>query len=48
MGLAVAAGATTIVTAPVTLPAIVINIAGYLIVAGATIPAASQATKKDE
>jgi len=42
IGLALAAVATTIVAAPVTLPAVVIKIAGYLAVAGGIAGAVSQ------
>lgn len=48
IGLAVAAVATTIVTAPVALPAVLIKIASYLAVAGTAISVASQAAKEKE
>ncbi len=48
IGIVVAAVATTVLTAPVALPAIVIKIAGYLVVAATAISVASQATKEDE
>lgn len=48
IGIAVAAVATTIATAPVALPAILVKIAAYLAVAGTTISVASQATKEGE
>ena len=47
-GFILAAIATTIMTAPIALPAIVITIAGYLAVAGAVVSAVSQATVKGE
>ena len=48
IGIAVAAVATTIATAPVALPAVLVKIAAYLAVAGTTISVASQATKEGE
>ena len=48
IGIAVAAVATTIATAPVALPALLVKIAAYLAVAGTTISVASQATKEGE
>ena len=47
-GLILAAVATTIMTAPVALPAVVIKIAGYLLVAGGVVSAVSQTTVKGE
>lgn len=47
-GFILGAIATTIMTAPVALPAIVITIAGYLAVAGAVVSAVSQTTIKGE
>lgn len=48
IGLIITAAATTILTAPITLPASIITVAGYLVVAGSVISAVSQATVKDE
>ncbi|MEO8769582.1 MAG: hypothetical protein ABI402_05840 [Ferruginibacter sp.] len=48
IGIAVAAIATTIATAPVALPAVLVKIAAYLAVAGTAISVASQATKEGE
>ena len=47
-GFILAAIATTIMTAPIVLPGVVITIAGYLAVAGAVVSAVSQATVKGE
>ncbi len=47
-GLAIAAIGTTILTAPVALPAIVIKIAGYLAVAGTVASGISQTAVKGE
>ena len=48
-GLILAAAGTAIVTAQVTLPALLIKIAGYLVVAGTVASAVSQtAVKNDE
>ncbi len=44
IGLAAAAVGTTIITAPVTLPAVVVTIAGYFTLAGGIISAVSQIT----
>lgn len=44
IGLALAAAGGTILASPITLPAAVISIAGYLTVAGAVAGAVSQAT----
>lgn len=43
VGLMVAAAGTTIVAAPITLPAIVTTVGGYLIVGGSVATAVSQA-----
>ena len=48
IGLAVAAIGTTVLAAPVSLPAVVIKIAGYLAVAGTVAGGISQATVKGE
>lgn len=48
IGLCLAAAGATIVAAPVALPAIVITIANYLIVAGSVAGAISQATVMQE
>lgn len=48
IGIPVAAVATTIATAPIALPAVLVKIAAYLAVAGTTISVASQATKEGE
>ncbi|HRD58996.1 MAG TPA: hypothetical protein PK504_13165 [Ferruginibacter sp.] len=48
IGLALAAVATTIVAAPVALPAVVIKIAGYLAVAGGIAGAVSQTAVEGE
>lgn len=48
IGLAVAAIAGTIIAAPVALPAVVIKIAGYLVVAGGVLSGASQTAVKNE
>jgi hypothetical protein len=48
IGLAVAAIGTTILTAPVTLPAVVIKIAGYLAVAGTVAGGISQTAVKGD
>ncbi|KDN56709.1 hypothetical protein [Flavobacterium seoulense] len=47
VGLALLAISGTIVAAPVALPAIVVNAAGYLVVAGGVISAISQITVDD-
>lgn len=44
IGLALAAVSTAIITAPVTLPAAIVTIAGYAAVAGSVISAVSQLT----
>ncbi len=48
IGLALAAVATTIVAAPVALPAVIIKIAGYLAVAGSIAGAVSQTAVEGE
>ena len=48
IGLALAAAATALVGAPVVLPALVIKIAGYAIVAGSVMTAVSQAAVPNE
>lgn len=47
VGLVLAAVGGTIVTAPISLPAVVVSIAGYLTVAGGVISAVSQVTVED-
>lgn len=47
VGLALLAISGTIVAAPVTLPAVVVSTAGYLVVAGGVISAISQITVDD-
>ena len=47
IGISMAAIAATILTAPVALPAIVIQIAGYVAVAGGVIGVISQTAKED-
>lgn len=44
IGLALAAIGTAIITAPITLPAAVVTVAGYIVVAGSVIGAVSQFT----
>ena len=44
IGLALAAIGTAIITAPITLPAVVVTVAGYIVVAGSVIGAVSQFT----
>jgi hypothetical protein len=48
IGFALAAAGTALLTAPVALPAAVISIAGYLVVAGSVAAAVSQATTQGE
>lgn len=48
IGLALAAAGTALLTAPVALPAAVVSIAGYLVVAGSVAAAVSQATTQGE
>ena len=48
IGLVLAAVASTVVAAPVALPAVVVKVAGYLAVAGGVIGAVSQTTVEGE
>lgn len=48
IGLLVIAGATAILTAPISLPSIVITMASYLALAGGVISAVSQAAVQGE
>lgn len=48
IGLILAAVGGAIITAPVALPAVVVNIAGYLAVAGGIASAVSQATTSSD
>lgn len=48
IGLALAAAGTALLTAPVALPAALISVAGYLVVAGSVAAAVSQATTQGE
>lgn len=48
IGLALIAAGTVIVTAPVSLPAIVVTIGGYLIVAGGVAAAVAQSVTTEE
>jgi hypothetical protein len=48
IGLVLAAIGATILTAPVSLPAIVVKVAGYIAVAGSVISGVSQVTVTDE
>lgn len=48
IGLAVAAAGTSIIAAPVALPAILIKLAGYLTVAGTVMSGVSQVSVKNE
>ena len=48
IGLALAAIGGVLVTAPVSLPAVIVSIGGYLAVAGSVFGAVSQATVKGE
>jgi hypothetical protein len=48
VGLALAAVGGTILAAPVALPALVITIGGYVVVAGAVLTSASQLTTMDD
>lgn len=48
IGLALAGVGATILAAPITLPAIIASIGGYLAVAGGVITAVSQAAVKEE
>lgn len=47
-GLIITAVSAAVLTAPVTLPSVVITIAGYLAVAGSVLGAVSQATVESE
>ena len=47
IGLSMAAIAATVLTAPVALPAIIIQIAGYVAVAGGVLGVISQTAKED-
>jgi hypothetical protein len=48
IGLTVAAIAGTIIAAPVALPAVVVKVAGYLVVAGGVLGGASQTAVEGE
>jgi hypothetical protein len=48
IGLCLAAIGGAIIAAPVTLPALVVTVAGYLTVAGGVMTAVAQATVEDE
>jgi hypothetical protein len=48
IGLTVAAIAGTIIAAPVALPAVVVKVAGYLVVAGGVLSGASQTAVEGE
>lgn len=48
IGLTIVAISTTIITAPVALPAVLIKIAGYLTVAGTVMSGVSQVAVKNE
>jgi hypothetical protein len=48
IGLAVATIATTIIAAPVALPAVIVKVAGYLAVAGGVLSTVSQTTVEGE
>lgn len=48
VGLVVAAIGTTLLTAPITLPGVLVSIGGYLAVAGGVITAVSQSAVKME
>lgn len=48
IGLILVAAGGVIITSPVSLPALVVTIGGYLTVAGAVVSAVSQATVKGE
>ena len=47
-GILVAAVGGALITAPVTLPSIIVSVAGYLVVAGAVATAVSQAATADD
>ena len=48
IGLIITAVSAAVLTAPVTLPSVVITVAGYLAVAGSVLGAVSQATVESE
>ena len=48
IGLALAAIAGTVIAAPIALPAIIIKVAGYLVVAGGVLSGASQTAVEGE
>lgn len=48
IGLIITAASTVILTAPVSLPAIITSVAGYLAVAGGVLSAVSQSTVENE
>jgi len=48
VGLAIAAAGTALLTAPIALPILLVNISGYLILAGGVISAVSQSAVKME
>ena len=48
IGLAIAAVGTSIVASPVILPAMIIHVAGYIVVAGGVMSAVGQAAIKKE
>lgn len=47
VGISLASGGTALLAAPVTLPAVVLSLAGYAVVAGSVITAVSQAVVAD-
>lgn len=48
IGLAVAAAGTAILTLPISFPAAIITVAGYMVLGGSTAAAVSQVTKGGE
>ncbi len=48
IGLSLAAAGTAVITSPVVLPAVIVSIAGYCVVAGSMIGAVSQLTVNRE
>jgi hypothetical protein len=48
IGLALAAAGTTLLTAPIGLPVLIVNIGGYLALAGGVLTAVSQSAVKME
>jgi hypothetical protein len=48
IGLALAAIAGTVIAAPIALPAVIIKVAGYLVVAGGVLSGASQTAVEGE